>query len=315
MASTGNGGGSELISPKAAVWMFATAAVVAVAVLSYGALERDLTIFAIGLLALAVVGACAPVLLLTLSGGGGSRDLDKLTEAIDSLVRQQALSEDARRVLNRRNERELLRKAIQEDILAEDYDAAMVLIKELAERFGYRSDAEAFREKIEAARFESMNRRIPMAIEGVEKLIQARRWDAAEVEAARIIRLYPDSPKVDGLRHRVHRARHEYKSELERRFLMAAKEERVDDAMNLLKELDAYLTEAEGKRYEEVARGVIGKARDNLGAQFKLAVHDRRWRHAAELGERIIESFPNSRMAEEVRGVIDEIRAKAASYA
>ncbi|MCA9300852.1 MAG: hypothetical protein KDA28_17400, partial [Phycisphaerales bacterium] len=84
-----------------------------------------------------------------------------------------------------------------------------------------------------------------------------------------------------------------------------------DEAMELLQELDQYLTPDEGARYMEVARGVIGKARENLGVQFKLAVQDRQWRRASEVGQRIVEQFPNTRMADEIREVIDSIRAKA----
>ena len=68
-------------------------------------------------------------------------------QTLERLGEQQTLSDDARRVLNRRGERDLLRRAIEEDISAEDWDAAMILVKELAERFGYRADAEEFRER------------------------------------------------------------------------------------------------------------------------------------------------------------------------
>lgn len=234
-----------------------------------------------------------------------------LLEAVRAMAEQAALSDDARRVLNRKRERELLRGAIDEDIAIEDWDAAMVLVKELAERFGYRSDAEEFRQRIEQARFETVQRKVTEGVTRLDGLIMQRRWDQAIVEAARIGRLYPDSPRVEGLRHRVEHARQLYKAELERRFLMAAEESQIPEAMDLLKELDAYLTESEAEPYREVARGVIGKARDNLGAQFKLAVQDRRWARAGEIGEQIIDQFPNSRMAEEVRSLLDGIRARA----
>ena len=133
----------------------------------------------------------------------------------------------------------------------------------------------------------------------------------AAFEAAKIGRLYPDSPKVEGLRHRVEHARALYKSDLERRFLLAAGESQIVEAMDLMKELDAYLSEAEAEPYREVARGVIGKARENLGAQFKLAVQDRAWARAADIGASIIAQFPNTRMAAEVRGMLDGIRARA----
>jgi hypothetical protein len=234
-----------------------------------------------------------------------------LARAISQMSEQAALSDDARRVLNRKRERELLRAAIDEDIAIEDWDAAMVLVKELAERFGYRSDAEEFRQRIEQARYETVQRKVNDAIARLDQLISARRWDQASVEAARIGRLYPDSPKVEGLRHRVEHARQLYKSDLERRFLLASEEDRIPEAMEHLKELDAYLTEDEAEPYRELARGVIGKARDNLGAQFKLSLQDRNWQRAADLGQSIIDQFPNSRMAQEVRGMLDSIRARA----
>jgi hypothetical protein len=246
--------------------------------------------------------------------GAGSKqhvgDTTALTRAVERLVDHGSLSDEARRVLHRRHDRELLRQAIQEDIAAEDWDAAMVLVKELAERFGYRSDAEEFRARIEQARFETVQRRVNEAISRLDELIVSRRWDQAAVEAARIGRLYPDSPRVEGLRHRVEQARMLYKSDLERRFLLSAEEDRIEEAMGLLKELDAYLTEDEAGPFREVARGVIGKARDNLGARFKLAVQDRRWDRAAQLGDQIVDQFPNSRMANEVRGMLDNIRGR-----
>jgi hypothetical protein len=184
-------------------------------------------------------------------------------------------------------------------------------VKELAERFGYRTDAEEFRQRIEHARFETVRRKVHEGIARIDWLIAQRRWDQALTEAGRTGRLYPDSPQVEGLRHRVEHARQLYKADLERRFLLSAEADQVDEAMELLKELDAYLSESEAEPYREMARGVIGKARENLGAHFKLAVQDRAWDRAAELGQRIIEQFPNSRMAQEVRQLLDGIRARA----
>ena len=297
------------VSPRVvAGWSCALAAIISIGVCLTGVWMQDILIVALGMLGLVIVGAAAPLALLTGESGAG---LDRLERAIESMADGQALSDDARRVLNRKREKTLLCSAIEEDIHAGDHDAAMTLIKELAESFGYRAEAEVYREKVELARYDGQERQVTAALHGLDQLISQRSWARAMDEAARLTRLFPDSPRTDGLRHKVVQSRELYKQDLERRFLLAAREERVDEAMTLLKELDAYLTEEEGKRFAEVARGVIGKARENLGAQFKLAVHDRRWRRAAELGTRIVEEFPNSRMADEVRSVIDEIRGKA----
>lgn len=252
------------------------------------------------------------------SGGiAGSHTLeqkvDNLVGAIEQMTHEQGLSEVAKRVIHRRHERELLREAIEQDILAEDWDAAMVLVKELAERFGYKADAEEFRSRIERARAQTLDRKVVEAMAQLDELIRHRRWAEAFAEAARIERLYPDSHRVDNLRGRVDDSRGRYRKDLERRFLIAAQRERIDEAMELLKELDQYLTPAEAEQFQEVARGVIGKSRENLGVRFKLMVQDHQWADAIEVGGRIIDEFPNTRMAQEVRDLLPVLRERAAT--
>jgi hypothetical protein len=240
-----------------------------------------------------------------------ARRIEGLTDAVRRMGDSAMLSDDARRVLNRGAERDMLCRAIEEDIQAQAWDAAMVLTDELAQRFGYRQDAEEFRARIELARAEIQERKVADAIARLDGLIVQRRWDVAASEARRIQRLFPDSPRVERLRDRVEQARAVYKSDLERRFLEAAQEGRDDDAMALLKELDSYLTEEEAAPLREVAKGVIAKARENLGAKFRLACQGGQWALAAGLGRRIMAEFPNTRMAQEVRAMMDGILAKA----
>lgn len=270
-----------------------------------------------GIIGLLLVLTLAPVsfVLASLAADRHTRVLisrvDELARSVRQVSEQAALSDDARRVIHRDSERQLLRQAIEEDIAHQDWDAAMVLVKELADRFGYRVDAEEFRVRIERARAETLARKVTDAVAVLDGFILQRRWDAAYEEAARIRRLYPDSPRIETLRSRVDHARGMFKQDLERRFLVAAKDGHAEDAVTLLKELDSYLTPEEAEPLRELARGVIGKHRDNLGAQFKLAVQDRRWREAVRFGEGIIAEFPNSRMAQEVRDLIDGIRSRA----
>jgi hypothetical protein len=265
-----------------------------------------------------VLGAIAPLGMLaayrsTALAGSHTleRKVDKLTEAVNTMTREQGLSEGAKRVLHRREERELLRRAIEQDIQAEDWDAAMVLVKELAERFGYRADAEEFRARIERARAETLDRKVVDALAHLDDLIRSLQWTDAYAEAARIQRLYPESHRVDDLRERVDDSRGRYRKDLERRFLMSAQRQRIDDAMELLKELDQYLTPAEAEQYQEVARGVISKSRENLGVRFKLMLQDHQWGEAVAVGEQIIAEFPNTRMAQEVRDILPTLRERS----
>jgi hypothetical protein len=237
--------------------------------------------------------------------------VEELTRTVRQLNDHASLSNDARRVLNRQAERDLLRQAIEEDISNKNWDAAMVLVKELADNFGYRADAEEFRRKIDQARAQTLEREVSDAITYLDSLIIQRRWNEAFADAARIRRLYPDAPRTDGLKARVDEARASYQRDLERRFLQAANEGRPEEALSLMKELDPYLTVTEAEPLRERARSVIGMARDTLGTTFKMAVQDKQWREAARIGDRIMAEFPNSRMAAEVRDVIDGIRMRA----
>lgn len=269
----------------------------------------------VGVLGVIIVLCVAPVTWhlrrATAQQGVAAKRMDALIEQMRRLADSGMVSDDARRVLNRGAERDMLCRAIEEDIHAQAWDAALVLCDELAQRFGYRADAEEFRARIELARSEIQERKVSDAIARLDGLIVQRRWDVAQNEARRIQRLFPDSTRVERLRDRVESARAVYKSDLERRFLDSAQHGRVEDAMTQLKELDAYLTEGEAEPLREVARGVISKARDNLGAQFKIAVQDKQWAQAAALGRRIVNEFPNTRMAAEVRGLLDGILARA----
>ena len=239
------------------------------------------------------------------------RDTRELAAAIRSMVNEAGLSESAKRVLHRKEERELLRRAIEQDILDRDYDAALVLASELADRFGYRADAESFRTRIERARSQSTEEQISEAIHAFHTLLKQHKWNDAYEEAGRVQRLFNNHPRTANLRARVDESRAAYRKQLERRFLETAERQEADQAMAILKELDAYLTPDEAEPYAEVARGVISKSRENLGSRFKLLVQDHEWTAALGVGKQIIDEFPNSRMAAEVRDLLPRIRERA----
>jgi len=295
--------------------------IVGAGLLTYGVANESQVLLIVGAIGMGLAAVAAPITaMLSRPSPAASPGMGVLIEEVREVRRvmerfgeQTALSDDARRVLYRNRERELLRRAIEEDISARDWNAAIILCNELADRFGYRADAADFRRRIEQARAKTLNEEVAAAIGGLDTLIVQRRWTDALAEAGRIQRLYPESPRTEQLSTRVERARHEYRRDLERRFLEASEAERIDEAMELLRELDGYLTEDDAEQYREVARGVIGKARENLGAQFKLAVQDRQWETAAIIGQRILDEFPNTRMAEEINSMIDGIRQRAAA--
>lgn len=274
----------------------------------------------VGLFGVLLVLTTGPIAFLLASRSPGAvaaapaeplERIEEIARMLREINSRATLSDDAVRVLNRHNERNVLVKAIEEDISAGDWEPALILVRELADRCGYRVDAEEYRKRIERARSETVDREVHEALREFDQLLEDRRWDLAQADAARIARLWPESMRAQGLRERVEHARTSYRAELEREFLVSAKDGNAERALEILKEFDFYLTPEEAAPYQELVRGLVTRARENFGAEFKLAVQDRNWKRAADIGERVIAEFPNTRMAAEIREVIDEIRERA----
>jgi len=233
-------------------------------------------------------------------------------ELLRSINQRILLSETAKRLAYRQEDIDALRQTVQQDVDQGYYDAALVLVNEMAENYGLLEEAEEYREKIMAARQADMESRVDQSVTQLNELLDRHQFDQAMREAAKIQRLHPESQRAKGLTRHVSEKREQYKQDLERQFLEASERDDVDRAMELLKELDKYLTEQEAEPFRETARGVIGKKRDNLGVQFKLAVQDKEWQKAVRVGEQIIREFPNTRMGDEVRSMIDLLRQRSA---
>ncbi len=276
-------------------------------------------LLATGIVCFMFVAAMIPLTLALLrsrkEGAAAAEMLKQQLTLLEKINEHTLLSDSARHIAYRREERAMLQRAIEEDISNEDWQAAAVLVDEMRERFGYREEAEEFLARIDRSRADGQNRRITEALDHFQAVIDARDWGAAYAEAARISRLFPDSHRTRGLEQRVRKAWDSHKKTLEREFLEAAGGGHVEHAMQLLKDLDVFLSPDEAAPLQEVARGVINKARANIGLQFKLAVQDHDWVTAVQVGETIMDEFPNTRMAEEVRQRIDVLRARASQAA
>ena len=234
------------------------------------------------------------------------------TELLESINSRLMVSDTAKRIAYREEDIALLKRTIEQDVANQDFDGALALVKELGESYGQVEEAEAYREGIVQVRRKEMDAAVTASLARLKEIVARHDFEAATLEAEKIQRLYPESEVAKEASRRVSQAREQYKQDLEREFLAAAEHGDVDKAMALLKEMDKYLTEQEAEPYRETARGVIGKARDNLGVQFKLAVQDKEWVVAVSVGEQIIREFPNSKMADEVRSMLDLLRERAA---
>jgi hypothetical protein len=287
-----------------------------------GLLAHDGSATSAGILGLIIVGGAAAVVYQfdeqALRLGKGPRDgarSSRTEELLEKLHEHSMLSDTAKRVLFRDRELDLLRNVIEGDIGRGEYNAALRLCDDMANVFGYREEAEAFRTRINRARHEDYQAQVHAAIEQLNGHLVERDWPRAHEVAARMRRLFPDQHVVEDVEARINRARAEHKEELQRAFLDAAHREDVELAMEKLRQLDHYLTPEETEALQNVAQEVVAKHRSNLSVRFKLAVNDHRWVDAARIGDTIIAEFPNTKMAEEVRTMIDVLRTRASQAA
>lgn len=306
-------------NPQRDVWLtvlFVLLLLAGLAVLALGVwlavVRAEFVILAIGLLCVGV-----PAAIYAVAGRGGVdpvivKQLQDQVQLLQSINERLLISDQAKRIAFRQNDREALRKAILEDVRTEDYDAALALVKEMGETYGYREDAEHFRQQILEAQNKKREAVVHRAIAQLDDVIARYDWERARHEVARLRRLYHDYPGINELPARVERAREAHKVALEQQFLEAAQRDDVDRAKELMKELDRYLTPQEAEPFLEIARGVVGKWKDNLGVRFKWAVRDRDWIEALNIGEQIMREFPNSQFAKEVRNMLDTLRERAA---
>lgn len=280
---------------------------------------------AAGLVGIVVAGAMLPLVLMLrglvtrLPTPDDAANLGPMLRSLEQAMSRQnqnsMLSDIAKRVLFRDQELDLIRRAIEEDIARGDYNAGLTLCDDMANLFGRREEAEAFRTRILQAGHAAYEAQVRQALERLDQILLARDWASAHREAASIRRLYPSHHLVQDLDGRVMRARDEHKRDLETQFVEAAGREDVESAMGLLKKLDRYLTREEAVRLAETAQAVINKHRENLTTQFKLAVNDHRWAEAAAVGDVIISEYPNTKMADEVRSMIEVLRVRASQAA
>lgn len=242
--------------------------------------------------------------------------LESLLEDIARSARKQveltALSDQSKSLLFRDREIEAFRETIHEDLMRQDYRSAQALIDTIENRLGYVEEAARLRAEVEASQKATLQEKIDQAISRVKKTLEQKDWPRALREAKRLVRLFPHNNEIAALPGQVEAARVGHKRDLLESYGDAVRKNDVDRGIEMLKELDTYLTPQEAAALEESARGVFRAKLQHLGVQFALRVTEGQWSDAIVVGEEIVREFPNSRMAQEVRQKMDSLKAKAA---
>jgi hypothetical protein len=237
--------------------------------------------------------------------------LTKFKGPVDTVAENIQISDIAKSIAHREKERETLRTAIREDIVKADWEAAYYLIDEMERRFGYREEAERLRQEVDDSRQLSIAEKIDQAIGHVEQILGRHEWERAGQEAERLARLFPNNDKVRHLPAHIEERKQQRKRELLKEWDADVRRNDIDQAIETLKALDPYLTQNEAKALEESVRGVLKAKLAQLGVKFSLAVSEKRWADALEVGLQISEEFPNSKMAKEVGDSMEVLKHRA----
>ena len=241
--------------------------------------------------------------------------LDDTVRGIKELAELAPLSDQAKSLLFRDRELEALREAIHEDLMKQDYTTAEALVETIETKLGFADEAARLRNEIDRSRVATVEEKMDLAIQRIDELCAASKWASAIRESQRVLRVFPENPKAASLPDRIKKARNSRKRELLQAYGEAIRKNDVDRGIELLQDLDTYLTPQEGAALQESARGVFKARLHNLGVQFAICVTDQRWADAIAAGGEIIKEFPNSRFAQEVREKMDLLRSRAAASA
>ncbi len=240
-----------------------------------------------------------------------SERLQQISVLLNVVSDQQLLSDRAKQVAFRDKDRDALRRAIKEDLSRKDWEAALALATDMESTFGYKQEAEQYREEINNHRNEVIRRQIQEVVGKIDVYCRQEKWSDALRESERLHRHYPENEHVQKLPQEIETRRQGTKRQLLDAWNEAIARKDVDGSIEILRKLDLYLTHQEAESMQEAARGVFKEKLNQLGTQFTLAVQDKRFPEAIRVGEVITRDFPNSGIAREVRDMMESLRSRA----
>ena len=281
-----------------------------------------LLILAGGVFVLAVSYAIFVLLLLVFEAVRCLKNTgEKLDNSTEMLNRQSALlvqiaqgvrlSDTAKEIVFRDAEQLELGEAALSKLHQHNFDEAEAMIAAMAGQSKYRDLAERLRRMAERYRTATEEGRIHQIITYIEELFSQNRWAQAASQIDNLVKNFPHSAKAAAMPARLREQKDRHKRELLADWDLAVRNKDTDRSLEILKELDLYLTPAEALALKESALTVFRTKLHNLGVEFTVAVTEKNWKVAFELGKDIVQSFPNSRMAAEIRGKMDILYDRA----
>jgi len=236
--------------------------------------------------------------------------LEKIREQLSQVTQNTHTSEDVKQIVFRDIDRHVLREAVFDKLQQQDFEAIDTMIDEVAESPRFKKLANQLRLEAERYRGATAKERVTQLIAHIEKLLEDHQWAKASTQIERLIQTDPKDEQARQMRQKLIEQKEERKKVLLQAWDDAIKRQATDRGIEILKELDLYLTPNEALALQEAARDVFRTKLHNLGVQFSLAISDKQWAAALQTGQQIIHNFPNSKMAEEICGKMDILKRR-----
>lgn len=246
---------------------------------------------------------------------------ERLDNAVEMLSRQNnlllhisqagRLSDTAKEIVFRDAEQMELGEAALTKLHQHDFDEAEAMIATMAEYPRYAELANRLMKMFEKYRTATEEGRINQIISYIESLFDQHLWLQAAAQIENLVKMFPYSEKAQAMPLRMSERKDRRKRELLADWDIAVREKSTDRGLEILKELDMYLTPREALALQESASTVFKTKLHNLGVEFSVAVTEQNWTKAVDTGREIIRRFPNSRMAEEIREKMDILLERA----
>ena len=234
--------------------------------------------------------------------------LEKIHAGLAQINHSTRISEAAKAIAFRDADRQSLREAVFEKLQQQDFNAAQEIIDEIAKRPEYQELAEELRAQVEKYHSANNQERMNQVVAHIGKLLDDCQWVRASAQIEGLIKAYPDFERAKSMRQNLLDKKQERKKILLAAWDDAVRQRETDRSLEILKELDLYLTPNEGLALQEAARDAFRTKLHNLGVQFSIAVAEKQWTSALGIGQRIITDFPNSRMSEEIHGKLEVLK-------
>ena len=234
--------------------------------------------------------------------------LEKISSGLAQINHSTRVSETAKAIAFRDADRQSLREAVFDKLQQQDFSAAEEIINEIAKRPEYKELTEQLRTQTNRYHDATDQERLSQVMAHIDKLLDDCQWGRASAQIEGLIKANPDNEQAKAMRQTLLDKKQERKRILLAVWDDAIQNQETDRSLEVLKELDQYLTPNEGLALQEAARDVFRTKLHNLGVQFAISVTEKRWVDALEIGQHIIADFPNSKMSEEIRSKLDVLK-------